>query len=61
MIRLTKLNGEPFAVNSDHIVTVDMIPDSKITLINKEFFIVQESMDEIVEKIMTFKREIHGI
>ncbi len=61
MIRLTKLNGEAFAVNCDHIVTVDSIPDSKVTLVNKEFFIVRESMDEIIDKIKEYTKEIHGI
>ncbi len=58
MIQLTKLNHERFVLNCDHIITIDCIPDSKITLINKEFFIVQESMEEIVEKIIEYKRKI---
>ena len=60
MIKLTKLNGEPFVLNCDHIVTIDIIPDSKITLTNKEFYIVKEDVDQIIEKIVDYNRRIHG-
>lgn len=59
MIKLTKLNGDPFVLNCDHIVTIDIIPDSKITLANKEFFIVKEDVDEIIDKIIDYNRRIH--
>ncbi|MDO5062384.1 MAG: flagellar FlbD family protein [Peptostreptococcaceae bacterium] len=60
MIKLTKLNGEHFALNSDHIMAIDIIPDSKITLTNKEFYIVKESLDEIIELIIKYKQQIYG-
>ncbi|MDO4710756.1 MAG: flagellar FlbD family protein [Peptostreptococcaceae bacterium] len=60
MIKLTKLNGEPFALNSDHIVAIDIIPDSKITLTNKEFYIVRESLDEIIQLIIGYNQQING-
>ena len=59
MIKLTKLNGDPFVLNCDHIVTIDIIPDSKITLANKEFFIVKEDVDEIIDKVIDYNRKIH--
>lgn len=59
MIKLTKLNGDPFVLNCDHIVTIDIIPDSKITLANKEFFIVKEDVDEIIDKVIDYNRRIH--
>lgn len=60
MIKLTKLNGESFALNSDHIVAIDIIPDSKITLTNKEFYIVRESLDEIIQLIIGYNQQING-
>ena len=60
MIKLTKLNGEPFVLNCDHIVTIDIIPDSKITLVNKEFYIVKEDVDQIIEKVVEYSRGIHS-
>ncbi len=60
MIKLTKLNGEPFVLNCDHIVTIDIIPDSKITLVNKEFFIVKEDVDQIIDRVIEYNRRIHS-
>lgn len=57
MIKLTKLNNEPFALNSSHIVSIEIIPESKITLVNKEFYIVKESLDEIIERIIEQKHK----
>ncbi|MDO5095083.1 MAG: flagellar FlbD family protein [Peptostreptococcaceae bacterium] len=59
MIKLTKLNDERFALNCNHIVTIDIIPESKITLINKEFYIVKESLDEIIDKIVEHKQKVN--
>lgn len=60
MIKLTKLNGEPFVLNCDHIVTIDIIPDSKITLVNKEFYIVKEDVDTIIDKVVAYNQRIHS-
>ncbi|MGB5824015.1 MAG: flagellar FlbD family protein [Proteocatella sp.] len=58
MIRLTKLNNEEFVINCSQIMTIDIIPESKITLMNKEHFIVKESIDEIIEKTIEYNRHL---
>lgn len=55
MIKLTKLNGVKFALNSDLIEIIDENPDTTIHLVNKNFYIVQESTDEVIELIKKFK------
>ena len=50
MIKLTKLNNEEFVINCSQIMTIDIIPESKITLMNKEHFIVKKGVDEIIRK-----------
>ena len=54
MILLTKLNGEEFVLNSDQIQTIEMIPESKIVLMNQEFFIVREGPEEIMDKTVNY-------
>ena len=49
-IQLTMRNGQLFHVNIDHIITFE---NSKILLTNNNGLLVQESDDEIVEKILT--------
>ena len=52
MIKLTKLNNEIFVVNCNQIESIEKIPETKIVLMNKDFYIVQEDLDEIIEKII---------
>lgn len=58
MIKLTKLNNEIFVVNCNQIESIEMIPETKIVLMNKDFYIVQEDLDEIIDKIIEFNAKI---
>ena len=58
MIWVTRLNGEKFVINSDHIEIVEANPDTVITLTNGDKYIVKESVDEIIEKVIEFRRKI---
>ncbi len=58
MIILKKLNGVEFALNSDLIETMEETPDTTIRLVNKNIYIVQESLAEVIEKIAEFRREV---
>ena len=42
MIQLTKRNGERFLVNHTQIESIEMIPESKIVMMNRDYFIVRE-------------------
>jgi flagellar protein FlbD len=59
MIILTKLNDVPFALNSDMIETIQENPDTTICLFNKNIYIVKESMQEVMDKIVAFRRKIN--
>ena len=54
MIQLTKLNGEEFILNSDQIQMIEIIPESKVVLMNQEFFIVRESPQEIIDRTVNY-------
>ena len=43
-------------LNEDNIETVTQSPDTIVVLNNGHSYIVQESMDEIMEKIIAFNR-----
>ena len=60
MITLTKLNNESFVLNDSQIQMINMIPESKIVLMNKEFFVVQESPEEIIQKIIDYQARIYA-
>jgi uncharacterized protein YlzI (FlbEa/FlbD family) len=58
MIRLTRLNGSSIALNSDLIKFVENAPDTVITLINGEKMIVRESTEELIRKLVEFRRTV---
>lgn len=61
MIKLTKLNKEEFVVNSNQIEAIEIIPESKVIMMNKDFFIVRESADQIIERIIQYNAAIFGL
>ena len=54
MIKLTKLNNAEFVLNSQHIQVIESIPETKVVLTNKDYYIVKETKEEVVEKIIEF-------
>jgi flagellar protein FlbD len=62
MIQLTRLNNSPLMVNSDLIKFVEQSPETVITLVNGEKILVRERADEVLHRIVEFRRSIlHGI
>jgi flagellar protein FlbD len=58
MIRLTRLNHAPIVLNSDLIEHIDVTPDTVITLTTGQILRVRESADEVVERIVEFRRRM---
>jgi flagellar protein FlbD len=56
MISLTRLNGCTVAINPDLIASIDVTPDTTVALLGGERIIVRENLDEVVEKIIAFRR-----
>ncbi len=52
MILLTRLNGPPFALNADLIERAEATPDTVITLVDGTKYVISETLDELVEKIL---------
>lgn len=58
MIKLTKLNGEKFVLNSDLIETIAENPDTTLKLSDGKYYIVKETMNQVVEEISRYKKQI---
>ena len=58
MIQLTRLNGNPIALNSDLIKFVENALDTVITLINGEKVIVRENSNDVIQRIVDFRRSV---
>ena len=60
MIRLTRLNRALMVLNSDLIEHIDVTPDTVITLTTGQILRVRETADEVVERIVEFRRRVQG-
>jgi flagellar protein FlbD len=58
MIQLTRLNNKPLMVNSDLIKFVEQAPDTLVTLISGEKILVLEKPDEVLARIVAFRRSV---
>ncbi len=61
MIILTKLNKAQIVVNSDLIEYIEETPDTVVTLTNNDKVVVKESLEEIIGKVVHYRRKIHGL
>lgn len=61
MIALTRLNGKVFIVNSDLIEFMESTPDTVVTLTTGKKIVVAEEVDEIIEKIVKYKRKVFSV
>jgi flagellar protein FlbD len=58
MIRLTRLNNKLLVVNSDLIKFIENAPDTVLTLVSGEKIIVLESSQEIIERVIAYRRQL---
>ena len=59
MIKVVGLDSKEYIINADHIEKLEQIPESVITLTNGKKYLVKESNDEIVRKVIEYKRKIY--
>jgi flagellar protein FlbD len=60
MVRVTRLNHTPIMLNSDLIEHIEGTPDTLISLSNGQRLMVLESAEEIVNRVVEFRRRIHA-
>ena len=58
MIRLTRINHVPLVLNSDLIEHIEITPDTVIAMTGGQKFMVLESADEVIERVIDFRRTI---
>ena len=61
MIMLTKTSGERFLVNHLQIECIELIPETKIVMMNRDYFIVRETPEEIVAKIAEYTAKVKDV
>ncbi len=58
MIVVTRLNGPPLALNCDLIERAEETPDTVLTLVDGTKYVVQESVDQIIERVREFRASV---
>jgi flagellar protein FlbD len=58
VIRVTRLNGEQFALNPDLIERVEGHPDTVVFLVDGTKYVVRESVEEVLTEIREYRASI---
>lgn len=58
MIAVTRLDGTAMLLNADVVEWIEQTPDTLVGLLNGERFLLRESPDELVRRIVEFKRSV---
>ncbi len=51
MIKVVRLNGEVLYLNYLQILYLESIPETKIKLVNGDFFIVRDSVESVIAQV----------
>lgn len=60
MICLTRLNDEEFFINCNQIERIETIPESNVIMVNGKHYVVKESVDEIIDRVIEFHAQIYA-
>ena len=60
MIVVKKINQEQIIVNCDLIETIEFTPHAVMSLTTGEKLVVDESREDLLKKIIEYKRAIHS-
>ncbi len=60
MIKLKKLNGSEIVVNADLIESVEATPDTVLNLATGNRYIVRNTVEEVVEMVVQYKKKIYS-
>lgn len=59
MVALRRINGREFVINADLIEMIEATPDTVIGLTTGKKIIVQNSIEDIVKKVIKYKQLIN--
>ncbi|HBW23738.1 MAG: flagellar protein FlbD [Elusimicrobia bacterium GWA2_56_46] len=60
MIKLRKLNGTEIVVNAELIESVEASPDTVLSLATGNRYLVKDSVQEVVDKVVEYKKKVYA-
>ena len=61
MIQLRKMNNERFLLNHNQIECIELIPECKIVMMNHDYYLVKDTVEEIIKKIADYNAKVQDI
>ena len=61
LIVLRKMNNERFLVNHNQIECIELIPECKIVMMNHDYYLVKDTVEEIIQKIADYNAKVQDI
>lgn len=61
MIVLRKMNGDRFLVNHNQIECIELIPECKVVMMNHDYYLVRDKVEEIIQKIADYNAKVQDI
>ena len=58
MIKVTRLNKKEYYINPHQIESIETNPDTTLLLLSGKSVIVRETVDDLIEKIVEYRRRI---
>lgn len=58
MIKLLKTDGSEIIINADLIEQIKETPDTVITMTNGKKILVEDTADQIIEKVINYRQKI---
>jgi flagellar protein FlbD len=61
MFWATRISGQEIVINADLVEVVETTPDTVITLIDGKKYVVEESAQEIIDRVVQYRAAIIGV
>ena len=58
MVSVSRLGGKVFFINPDLIEVIEETPDTVISMTNGTKYVVAESADVLIQRIIAYRREV---
>lgn len=58
MVEVLGINGESFLINANLIEKIEFIPETKITLTTGKYYLIKDSKEAIIDKIIKYNQKI---
>ena len=60
MVTLTQLNKRPVVINADLVLFLEETPDCLITMTTGRKIMVRESLREVTDRLLAYRRSLRG-